>query len=218
MTYPTHGGWPVIPAADLINLRSNANMLGDSRVGASPVLGKRPGMNAWRDGGSSAYIWVFSTGGKTSDAWRACDGSASYTPLNLSTWTVGADSTYSSGLLTTDGGNDAAGRVAQTITALAAGTYIVSGSAAAEGVVANHVAPRLRVTGSVTSSIITKVFRTVLHPTAAESASPKESFAFAITVPSAQNVTFTFDVVDEDDVLAAGSSYITFNPLEAINA
>lgn len=218
MTYPTHGGWPVIPAADLINLRSDANMSGDTRVGSSGVLGKRPGMNAWRDGGSDAYIWVFSTGGKSSSAWRACDGSASYTPLNLSTWTVGADTTYTSGLLTTDGGNDAAGRVAQTIASLPAGTYIVSGSAAGEGVVVNHVAPRLRITGSVTATISTKILRTNLHPTAAENADPKESFAFAITIPSAQDVTFTLDVVDENDAIVAGSSFVTLNPLEAINA
>ena len=219
MSYSKLGTLPIIPAADLLDMQSAANIkgVGASRIGDSPnPLGKVAGMLAMRDAGSSNYSMVFATGGNPSDVWRAADGSASYTPLNLSTWTVGGNSTYSAGLLTTDGSNGAAGRVVQTITGLAAGKYIVTGTSAAEGTVSNHTAPRLAITGSVTGALVTKIFRTYFDATAAENATVKEAFAYELTVPTAENVTFTMDIVDEADALIAGSAYITLNALESI--
>lgn len=221
MAYSTLGNLPVIPAADLIDLQSNANKpcVGNTRVGAVPsVLGKRPGMRAFRDAGAGALSLVFATGGKSSDAWREADGSASRTPTNLGAFTDGADTDYAAGLLTTDGGNDAAGRTAQSLT-LTAGTYLVSGTAAVEGASASdYTAPRIRVgTGAGGSQIASKVVGvTARHATAAESADPKEDFAFTIVVGTTGTVYFTLDVVDEAGALAAGSAYITLNALEAL--
>lgn len=217
MTYSTMGGMPIILAADLLDLQSAANRGGDTRIGTGSVLGKKPGTNAWRDAGSGAYSWVFSMGGNSSDAWRACDGSASYTPTNLSTWTVGADSTYSAGLLTTDAGDDAAGRATQSLT-LTAGRYVLKGTAAIEGSAVDYVAPRIRIgTTATNGSILSDIFLAARHATAAESASPFETINQIITVAATGTIHFTVDLVDEAGVLVAGSAFISLSALEAIN-
>ncbi len=219
--YNKIGNYPLIPAADLINLQSPANTkgVGNSRIGSSPyVLGKRGGMVAIRDAGSSVYAFVFATGDKTSDAWETVDGATTYTPLNIGAFTNGADTTYADGLLTTDGGNDAAGRTTQTITSLQAGKYYVSGTYAAEGSASDYVTPRLKITGATDGNYYNRALgKAAIHATAAESANPKADFGFEITLTVAQDVVITLDIVDEANVLAAGSAFITLNPLESVN-
>lgn len=226
MAYTNLGGKPVIPAADLLNLQSEANKpgVGAARVGATPhALGKRPGLMAWRDAGGGDLSMVFSTGGKTSSAWVRADGGATYTPANIVAFDVGADSTYSNGLLTTDGGTDAAGQLIEVVE-LAAGKYFFSGLAAGEGTVGetpNFTAPRVRVgTGASGSgpftTRITKVFKSNIHPTAAESQDPKEEVGFTLTLTEPRFVHILIDIVDEANAVSAGSAYITLNPIEAI--
>lgn len=216
--YTLLGTYPIIPAAELLDLQSAANRhgVGNARTGSIPqVIGKRPGLFALRD--SSGISMVFALGSKSSDGWRVVDGSATYTPTNLSTWTVGGDSTYSNGLLTTDAGNDAAGRASQGVN-LTAGTYRVSGTWACEGTIADGERPRLRI-GTAAANADYGSFvggLDFIHATAAESLDPKGQFSFNITVP-ADEVFFTLDVVDETGaVLQAGSAFITLNPLEAV--
>lgn len=218
--YTSMGGFPIIPAADLLDLQSAANIksFGNSRVGTPYAVGKKGGLNAWRDAGSGAYSWVFSTGDDSSSAWRACDGSASYTPVNLSTWTVGGDSTYSAGLLTTDAGDDAAGRATQSMT-LTAGRYVLKGTAAIEGSAVDYVAPRIRIGTSATNGdILTDIFLAARHNTAAESADPKEEINQYFTVAVTGTVHFTVDLVDETGTLVAGSAFILLSPIEAVSA
>lgn len=216
MAYTNLGGKPVIPAADLINLQSEANKpgVGAARVGATPhALGKRPGLMAWRDAG--ALSLVFSKGGNSAAAWRAADGSADYTPLNIGAFTPSAGCTYSNGLLTADGVDDPT--ATQTITALAAGTYVISGSAACEGPTDADVdKPLLKVTGATDGLLINKSFSGARHATAAESAPVKEQFSYTFTLTVAQNVVITISNVNEAGALEAGSSYIVLNPLEAL--
>lgn len=217
--YQKLGNYPVILAAHLLDLQSDANRTGrgNARTGSSPaLLVKRAGQIAWRDGGSGALSMVFATGGKSSDEWKLADGGSTYTPVNLGAFTVGGDSTYSNGLLTTDGGNDAAGRATQSMT-LSAGTYFLSGTAAFEGSAGNHVTPRIRVGTSATNgNLLTKILgRTKGHPTAAESATEKEAFGVLFTVATEATIHFTIDLVDEADALSAGSAYLTLNPIEA---
>jgi len=219
--YTNLGNLPVIVAADLLDLQSSANKLGsgNSRIGSSPyVLGKRPGMLAWRDAGSGALSLVFCLGALSSSAWELADGSATYTPTNLGSFTDGADTDYADGLLTTDGGDDAAGRTAQSLT-LSAGVYIVSGTAAIEGDDEAHTAPRIRIgTSAAGTQIASKVVgRGAADESAAEDATPKDTFQFKITVASTATIHFVLDVVDEDDAIAAGSAFITLNPLESTN-
>jgi len=215
--YTRLGSHPIIAAADLLDLQSSANHAGNgnARIGSTPyVMGKRAGMFAWRDAGAGALSLVFASGAASSDFWRACDGSASYTPVNISTWTVGADSTYSSSLLTTDAGDDAAGRATQSMS-LTAGTYVLSGTSTAEGTILDHAAPRIRVGTSATNGdLLTKIFRDAYHATAAESGT-HAAFSTTFTVASAATIHFTIDVVDEAGALVAGSAYLTISPLEA---
>jgi hypothetical protein len=218
--YTSLGNIPIIPAADLLDLQSQANKPGNgsARVGeASPVLGKKAGQLAFRDAGSSAYSLVFALGANSYDAWELCDGSATYTPVNLGSWTVGADSTYSAGLITTDAGDDAAGRATQSIT-LTAGEYVLSGTAAAEGTLGSHVAPRIRVGTTVSNGdILTDIFETNIG-TVAEDVSPKEEVNQVITVATTGTVHFTIDVVDEAGALAAGSAFLSLNLLQSRNS
>lgn len=220
--YPKFGDYPVVPAADFLDMQSSINRVGrgSARIGDSPfTTGKQGGFIAIRDAGASAYSFVFAQGDNTSSAWKVVDNSATYTPLNLtSSYTVGADSTYAAGLLTTDGGNDDAGRVSQTITSLPAGKYRVSGSFAAEGSASDYVQPRLKVAGATDGDYYNKgLGKDFRHATAAESADPKGTFSFDITLTVAQNVVFTLDLIDEAAALVAGSAYITLNALEAVN-
>lgn len=222
--YPTLDGLPVIPSADLLVMHSEANRpgVGAARTGSTPrALGKRPGMEAWRDAGSGALSLVFATGAKTSDGWRACDGSTSYTPVNINPlaagYTIGADCTYVSGLLTSDGGNDAAGRCVQSVT-LTAGKYRLSGTAAYEGTRFDHVTPLIRI-GTAADAIEygqVIVGRTAGHTTAAEDANPKETFSIDFEKPTDGATVFTLRLVDEAGALIAGSAFIRLNPLEAI--
>lgn len=214
--YDTLGDYPIIPAADLLNLQSAANQfgVGNARIGSNPsVLGKTPGLLAWRDAGAGALSLVFSAGADSSSVWRAADGSASYTPVNLSTWTPAAGCTYSSGLLTADGVDNP---TASQVVALKAGSYFVSGEAACEGPTSgDYDAPLLEITGATDGALHSKVYSAARHPTAAEDADPKQDFGFIITLTADQNVTFKVSNVNEAGSLEAGSSYILLNALEA---
>lgn len=225
--YTLLGTYPVIPAAELLDMQSAANRpgVGNSRTGSVPqILGKRGGLMAMRD--SSGYSMVMALGAKSSDGWRVVDGSATYTPVNVvpaaSGWTIGADSTYAANLLTTDAGNDAAGRAFQTI-ALKAGTYRMTVTMAGEGDDEDYEVPRLRIkSGSVTAGVgATDVVDAIvgsaefLHATAAESLATKQEKEVVFTLASDLSVTFTIDVVDEAGALVAGSAYIALSILEA---
>lgn len=220
--YSKLGNHLLVPQADLESLVSTINIHGDNRKTAVST-GKKAGtevLTILTSGGN--YAEVIAKGGKSSDAWARCDGGATYTPVNLGAYTVGADSTYSNGLLTTDGGNDVAGRAFQTL-ALKAGTYLVSGKLAVEGSSSDYAAPRLRITsGSVTAGVGATPIKTITgnplyrHATAAENASPKEDFSYELVLASDLSITFTLDVVDEAAALVAGSAYVLVNALEGI--
>lgn len=206
-----------ILAADLLNMQSPANRhgYGNVRRGATPeLLGKYAGKIAIRDAGSGDHRIVIATGPKPSDRWFCVDGSASYVPLNMGAFTPAAGCSYSNGLLTADGVDNPT--ATQTITALAAGTYYISGVAAAEGPLPTDLRkPRLIVSGATDGTLLTKYYSAARHATAAESATNKEIFGDSFTLTVAQNVTIGISVVDEDNALASGSAYILFNPLEA---
>lgn len=211
--YSTLGGKPVIPEADALNLQSAANKGGDTRVPYSSI-GKRPGMLVWISSGGTNNILAFATGGKSSDKWQLADGNGDYVPTNISGFTPAAGCTYSSGLLTADGTDDP---TASQVVALKAGKYYISGTAACEGPSAADIdAPKLVVEGATDGVLLTKTFTEARHATAAESASPKQSWGYSFTLTVDQNVTIEISNVNESGALEAGSSYITFNPLEAI--
>lgn len=218
MSYDKLGNHTIVPAADLLNLASRANVGGDTRVGGES-LGKRAGMEVLRDAGSGAYSKVIALGSASSDAWRLVDGSASYTPVNLlitadgSDWTKSTGCTYADGLLTADGVDDP---TASQVVALKAGTYRVAGEATAEGTLLDHDAPKLTITGATDGELVASVYKTVFHATAAESATTREEFAEEFTLTVDQNVTFEISVVNEAGSLEAGSAYITFEKLEAL--
>lgn len=214
--YTNLGDYPIIPAADLLNLVSDANRsgVGNSRTGSVPyVLGKRPGQLAYRDAGAGALSLVFSKGGDSAAAWRAADGSADYAPVNIAAFTPAAGCSYSNGLLTADGVDDP---TASQVVALKAGTYAISGSAACEGPSAvDYDAPKLTVTGATDGVKLTKIFTGKRHATAAEDAPVKEVFSYTFTLAVDQNVTIALSNVNEAGALEAGSSYILLNPLQS---
>jgi hypothetical protein len=226
--YTLLGSYPVIPAAELLDLQSAANRpgVGNSRTGSVPqILGKKAGLLALRD--SSGVSLVFALGDKSSDGWRVVDGSATYSPVNVNPaaggFTIGADSTYAANLLTTDAGNDVAGRAFQTI-ALKAGKYRMVATIAGEGASdEDYVTARLRIkSGAVTAGVgatdvVTQIVGSneFIHATAAESLATKQEKEIIFTLATDLSVTFTIDVVDEAGALAAGSAYIALSILEA---
>lgn len=216
------GHMSIIEEADLTNLVSYANRRGDTRKGGDS-MGKRAGTRVlMRATSDDTLKEVMALGALSSDAWRVVDGSANVTPVNLdlatdeSGWTIGADSTYDDGLITTDAGNDAAGRVVQSVQ-LKAGTYFVSGTAAGEGTVADADVPRLRVGTAAADSTYGSFVGSLsyLHATAAEDLATKEQIGFTFTLTADDEVFFTIDNVDEAGALQAGSSFLLLNPLEA---
>lgn len=211
------GHMSIVEQADLENLVSYANRKGDTRKGGD-AMGKRPGMHVlMRATSDDTLKEVFALGAKSSDGWRTVDGSGTTTPVNLSSWTVGADSTYASGLLTTDGGNDAAGRVSQGPN-LKAGTYFVSGTFAGEGTPSVGVLPRIRIGTAAADATYGEFIGSAsyMHATAAEDLSPKGEIGFTFTIPVDDQVFFTLDMVDAAaGTLDSGSVFITLNPLEA---
>lgn len=224
-TFEKHGNLSIIEQADLENLVSAANRSGDTRKGGDS-MGKRKGTRAYvRLTADDTLKEVFALGAASSEAWRVVDGSANYTPVNLdltadeSGWTIGADSTYDDGLVTTDAGNDAAGRVSQSVN-LKAGTYFVSGEAAGEGTAGetpDYDVPRLRI-GTAAANDTYGLFvgsGSYIHATAAEDLATKEPIGFTFTLDADDEVFFTIDNVDEAGALQAGSSYILLNVLEA---
>ena len=223
--FEKHGNLSIIEQADLENLVSAANRRGDTRKGGDS-MGKKAGTKAYvRLTADDTLKEVFALGGASSDAWRVVDGSANYTPVNLdlatdeSGWTIGADSAYDDGLLTTDGGNDANGRIVQSVN-LKAGTYFVSGEAAGEGdngETPDYDVPRLRIGTAAADSTYGSFIGSgnYLHASAAESLATKEPVGFTFTLDADDEVFFTIDNVDEAGALQAGSSYLLLNLLEA---
>lgn len=219
MSYPQIHGMPVVPVAELQNHQSAANRpgVGNSRTGSVPqVLGKYPGQNIFVDSGSGPEAKFFATGSKSSDKWQRVDGGASYAPANLGAFTVGADSTYAANLLTTDGGNDAAGRITQSVT-LAAGKYVISGLAAAKGTSQNsYLAARIRIGSSAgASEYLNKVVGvSARHSTNPENLTDKEAFNLEFTVP-AGSVSFTVDVINQAGAITAGAAFISIDPINS---
>lgn len=217
-TYPTIGAFPVVPQAELESLVSAANKPGDNRVGgdsAGKYIGKEVLVKMTSDNSTKR---VYALGANSSDAWRVVDGSAEFKPVNIESagggiaWTVSAGCTYSAGLLTADGVDDP---TAQQVVALKAGRYRLFGTAAYEGTTSDYDAPRLRVVGATDGALITKVYTGARHPTAAESADPKEVIIEDFTLTVDQNVTFKVDNVNESAALEAGSSFIKLDKLES---
>lgn len=219
------GHMSIIEEADLTNLVSYANRRGDTRKGGDS-MGKRAGTRVlMRATADDTLKEVMALGALSSDIWRVVDGSANVTPVNLdlatdeSGWTIGGDASYNDGLLTTDGGNDAAGRIVQSV-ALKAGTYFVSGEAAGEGTVGetpDYDVPRLRIGTAAGDDTYGSFVGAAgyIHATAAESLATKEPIGFTFTLTADDDVYFTIDNVDEAGALQAGSSYLLLNPLEA---
>ena len=218
--YSSLGSMLIIPQADMEDLQSPANKPGDVRVGGDS-LGKRAGMRALvsltADG---TYKEVFALGADSSDAWRVVDGSANYTPVNLSTWTASEGCTYTSGLLTADGVDDPT--ATQTV-ALKAGTYRLTAEGAGEGTYdTDYHTVLMTVTGATDGALVSNTWDaasdvTVSAAIGAENATPTE-FVDTFTLTADQNVVFEISVVNEDGDLEAGSAYISISPLEATEA
>lgn len=215
--YPTFGSYPLVPQADLTNLQSKINKNGDTRLGGDGS-GKRAGMEIYVDEGSDVYSKAVAKGELSSDKWMDMDGGTQGLPVNLldsgggAGWTESTGCTYASGLLTADGVDDPT--TTQTV-ALKAGSYILTGEAAAEGTTSDYDAPRLEIDGATDGSLVSEIFTGAIHATAAESADPKEAFTVEFTLTVDQNVVFDLSNVNEAGALEAGSSYIVLNTLEA---
>lgn len=78
--YPKLGRYTVIPAADLLNIASSANVRGPARLGDAG-FGKRAGIEVLRDAGGGDLRVVFATGDAPSAPWKVVDNSATYTPV-----------------------------------------------------------------------------------------------------------------------------------------
>lgn len=79
MPYSKLGDLTIVPAADLTNIASAANVKSPARTGDTG-FGKKAGMIVVRDGGSGAYSLVFATGSAPSATWKVVDNSVTYTP------------------------------------------------------------------------------------------------------------------------------------------
>lgn len=77
--YPHFGPFPVIPAADLLDIDSPANAKSAARHGDAGI-GKYAGMIVVRDAGSNDYRLVMAMGATPASVWRVVDGSTNYTP------------------------------------------------------------------------------------------------------------------------------------------
>ena len=215
-TFTQLGSFTIVDQADLINLQSAANIKGDTRVGGDS-LGKKAGTKVLCKLTSGGTLnECIALGSKSSDAWRVVDGSANYTPVNLSAWTASAGCTYAAGLLTADGVDDPT--ATQTV-ALKAGTYYMSARGTAEGALADHDAAKVVVTGATDGELVNKTFKSTFHPTAAETATAeREEYSTTFTLTADQNVVVTLSNVNEAGALEAGSSYIVVDPFEAYPA
>jgi len=219
-SYPTFGSFPLVPQADVLDLQAQININSDTRVGGGGS-GKRAGQVIMVDEGSDVYSWAAAFGALSSDKWIDAQGATAFLPVNLlnsgggAGWTESAGCTYAAGLLTADGTDDP---TTTQVVALEAGTYRLTGTAAYEGTATDYDAPQLEIDGATDGSLHSEIFTGALHATAAESASPKESFSLTFTLTVAQNVTFDLSNVNEAGALEAGSSYIVLDTLESYGA
>lgn len=217
-SYGILGNKLIVPQADLLNLVSPANTHGDTRLGGN-AIGKVAGMEVLcKLTSGSTLNSAFALGPKSSDAWRIVDGSANYTPVNISTWTVSTGCDYTAGLLTADGTDNP---TATQVIALNAGTYKYSLKAAGEGTYsADYHTAKITITGETDGAYLTKVFNsakdvTVSAATGAEAATSKTPLVGTFTLTADQDVTISLSVVNEDGDLEAGSAYILLDALEA---
>lgn len=79
MAYSKLGDYTIVPAADLTNISSPANIVSPARVGDAG-FGKSKGMIVIRDAGSGDYRLVQAMGSSPSSVWKVVDNSATYTP------------------------------------------------------------------------------------------------------------------------------------------
>lgn len=78
--YTKMGNLTIVPAADLIDVTSPANVKSAARLGDAG-FGKAAGMIVVRDAGGGDYRLVFATGAEPDDVWKVVDNSATYTPV-----------------------------------------------------------------------------------------------------------------------------------------
>jgi len=216
-TYPTFGALPLVPSADALDLQAAININSDTRVGGGGS-GKKAGMEIWIDEGSDVFSKAAAFGSLSSDKWIDTDGGTAFLPVSLldsgggAGWTESAGCTYAAGLLTADGVDDPT--TTQDVE-LEAGKYRFTGEAGYEGTVTDFDAPQLEIDGATDGSLHSEIYTGALDATAAENASPKETFEGTFTLTVQQTVTFDLSNVNEADALEAGSSYIKILTLEA---
>lgn len=229
-SYTLCGDLEIVPVADCQNMASKINMLDDSRL-TYKATDKKPGKEILIDLDGTERALAIALGGKPSDAWQIVDGSAQKVPVNINPatagFTVGADSVFTSttGVLTTDGDNDVAGRVFQTIT-LQPGNYWGQVTIAGVGTSTSYKTGRLRVGhGAVTAGVPATIDQTLtgdknhLDASNAANAVYKQTLDVEFTVASADtSVTFTLDVVDQTGALASGTANLKLTALEAVPA
>lgn len=219
MTYTLLGDMTIVPQADLENLVSRANRTGDRRVGGD-ALGKRAGMEVLCSLTSGSTLEkVMALGPKSSDAWRVVDGSANFTPVNLSTWTASAGCSYSTttGVLVADGVDNP---TATQDVVLKAGKYTLRANGGGEGTYnTDYHTAKLIISGGTDGVLITKVWNTSANVDAtvdhAFAHSDKEEYVTTFTLTVDQTVTFKLDVVNEAAALEAGQAYIKLALLES---
>lgn len=77
--YPLMGSLTVIPAADIANDTSAANVKSAGRLGDAGI-GKRAGLMALRDNGGGDYDLVIATGPLPTDPWLLFEAGSAVTP------------------------------------------------------------------------------------------------------------------------------------------
>lgn len=77
--YTLMGSLTIIPAADIADEDSAANIKSAARLGDAGI-GKRAGLMALRDNGSGDYDLVIATGGDANDPWLLFEAGTAVTP------------------------------------------------------------------------------------------------------------------------------------------
>lgn len=227
--YPRKGHYTVVPVADLSNMNSVINTIGDTRKGKE-ASGKKAGMKVMADNGDGTFGMYIAQGRKPSTRWSLVDGSDTKSPVTIrpetAAFTVGADSVYTdtTGVLTTDGGNDAAGRAFQTVS-LPSGKYRMNLEMGGVGTPSNGKFPRVRLnSGTVTAGVgATPLGSAVCPPTFVHatdaSLAPKYQATIDLTLGSTTSLTATLDLVTQDgSTLVAGTGYLKITAIEPLTA
>lgn len=77
--YTLMGSLTIIPAADIADVDSAANVKSAGRLGDAGI-GKRAGLMALRDNGSGDYDLVIATGSGATDPWLLFEAGTAVTP------------------------------------------------------------------------------------------------------------------------------------------